>query len=85
MRTWQAVLNELDSIKQDTKLLKLEQDYLLLSLNEAIEEENVLEKEKLIETLRIIHEQIIVNTNRSREIRIEYEDIKSTSKPKQKW
>lgn len=85
MRTWQAVLNELDSIKQDTKLLKLEQDYLLLSLNEAIEEENVLEKDKLIETLRIIHEKIIFNTDRSREIRREYEDIKSTSKPKQKW
>lgn len=85
MRTWQAVLNELDSIKQDTKLLKLEQDYLLLSLNEAIEEENVTEKEKLIETLRVIHEKIIVNTNRGREIRREYEDIKSTSKPKQKW
>lgn len=85
MRTWQAVLNELDSIKQDTKLLKLEQDYLLLSLNETIEEENVLEKGKLIESLRTIHEKIIVNTNRSREMRREYEDIKSTSKPKQKW
>lgn len=85
MRTWQTVLEESDEVKNDTKLLKLDQDYLLLSLNEAIEAKDEKEKSKLCTELRAIQYQLDRNDIRLDEIKSEYEAIKSINKPKQRW
>ncbi|WP_144509883.1 hypothetical protein [Bacillus sp. FJAT-22090] len=84
MRTWQVVLKESIDIQNDTKLLELEQDYLLLSLNDAIEENDLQEKDKLIESLHTIQNQISSNNTRRKALKNEYEAINLTSKPKQR-
>lgn len=47
-----------DYLKSLVKQLKFDQDYLLLSLNQAIKDGNETEKEKYINELKEIHKEL---------------------------
>ena len=82
VNSWSVILKQYDDVKNNIKLLELEQDYVLLSLNEAIEQNNIDEKNKLIERLQEIGVDIVSNKIKIDGLRKEYDRIKSTTKPK---
>ena len=82
MRSWMDVLKDNEVVKDSIKLLELEQDYLLLSLNEVILNKDEAEKSKLIESLCGIRTELDKLLARKEALRKEYGSIKSTTKPR---